>query len=173
MSRFNIQSILHFTSYTLRKFNTRCMIMILSIHLCAFTSLLPKIKKKRKSFANKLCLTSYGSTRCFWAQVVIALINYVFFTKWWASPHPCLWTTELFKDAPFHTTRPSPITNEPVDLWDVPNRCFRALYNFQILWNISEEMFILNISAKYWLMMFSSWFSCSVCFSNTISTRSS
>ncbi len=53
------------------------------------------------------------------------LFNCCFFTKWWTSPHPCLWMTEPFEDALFitHSRYCHPLP-EPVYLWNVPNSCF-------------------------------------------------
>lgn len=51
-------------------------------------------------------------------------------TKWWTVPHPCLWMTELFKNAPFIPNHNAHLfLNEPVHLWIVPNRCFWAFLN--------------------------------------------
>lgn len=67
-----------------------------------------------------------GSHSFIWRNRVLKMFAQQLFTKWWTSPHPCLRTS--LADALFVPINDSPVSNEPVNLKNVPNRQGKAAF---------------------------------------------
>lgn len=69
----------------------------------------------------------------FYIVIILKLLDYLLMklvTKWRTSPHPCLWMTEHFRDAPYVSNHDTfHVSNKPVHPWNGPNTTFFFEYS--------------------------------------------